>query len=80
MTKGDLCHIPQGTILINEDTTSFLKPEKPTTGIFIEEVEDFRSYCLHVAGQRWLARKKDIYPIKENQNGETNKDSKPSRH
>ena len=74
MTKGDLCHIPQGTILINEDSTKYLKPEKPTTGVFIEEVMDARSYCLHVAGQRWLARKKDIYPIKESENGETNKD------
>ena len=73
MTKGDLCHIPQGTILINEDSTKYLKPEKPTTGVFIEEVMDTRSYCLHVAGQRWLARKKDIYPIKESENGEVNK-------
>ena len=73
MTKGDLCHIPQGTILINEDSTKYLKPEKPTTGVFIEEVMDDRSYCLHVAGQRWLARKKDIYPIKESENGEVNK-------
>jgi hypothetical protein len=80
MIKGDLCHIPQGTILINEDTTNFLKPEKPTTGVFIEDVMDNRSCCIHVAGQRWLASKKDVYPIKENQNGETNKDSKPSRH
>ena len=80
MTKGDLCHIPQGTILINEDTTNFLKPEKPTTGVFIEDAVDSRSCCIHVAGQRWLASKKDIYPIKENENGETNKNSQPSRY
>ena len=68
MTKGDLCHIPQGTILINEDTTN------PTTGVFIEDAMDNRTCCIHVAGQRWMASKKDIYPFKENENGETNKD------
>jgi len=75
MTKGDLCHIPQGTILINEDSTKYLKPEKPTTGVFIEEVVITGAYCLHVAGQRWLARKKDIYPIKESEDGKTCSDN-----
>ncbi len=75
MTKGDLCHIPQGTILINVATTKFLKPEKPTTGIFIEQMAgDHKSCYIHIAGQRWIANNKDVYPIKENQNGETNKD------
>jgi hypothetical protein len=75
MTKGDLCHIPQGTILINEKTTQFLKPEKPTTAIFIERMANDHKYCyIHMAGSKWVASNKDIYPIKENRNGETNKD------
>ena len=74
MKKGDLCHIPQGTILLNETTTKYLKPDKPLTGVYIDDAP-LASCCLHVAGQNWLVKKKDIYPIKENENGKTSSDN-----
>ena len=78
MTKGDLCHIPQGTILINEETTNFIKPEKPITAVFLK---DMHPNCMvHVAGKNWCVEKRDVYPIKENENGEISKNSQSSRY
>ena len=70
MKKGDLCHIPQGTILLNETTTKYLKPDKPLTGVYIDDAP-LASCRLHVAGQNWFVKKKDVYPIKETEDGKT---------
>ena len=53
MKKGDLCHIPQGTILLNETTTKYLKPDKPLTGVYIDDAP-LASCRLHVLGKTGL--------------------------
>jgi hypothetical protein len=70
MTKGDLCHIPQGTILLNMEATRWLKPEKPITAVFLKDMHP--NCVVHVAGKSWCVKKRDIYPIKEKEDGETN--------
>jgi len=73
MRKGDLCHIPQGTVLLNLEATKWFRPEKPITGILLREYN--HDYILHIAGKVWCARKKDVYPIKESSNGKINTNS-----
>jgi|TARA_R110002074_G_scaffold92406_2_gene201784 hypothetical protein len=72
MTRGELVHIPQDTLLLdctNDRRTmpnGFLKLEKPSKALFWEmDTDNPKWCCVFYRSRIWTVRKKDIYPLIE---------------
>lgn len=75
MMRGELVHIPQGTILLDmpEWTGSlpaqgYTKIDRPRRALFWEDIDDTGiagiAWChVFYKGQMWTVKKKDVYPI-----------------
>jgi len=65
---GDLVYIPQGVILQEdiECPSSILKIDKPQVGVFISGDANQAWVEVMVAGQRWTAPTRKIYPMEPN--------------
>jgi hypothetical protein len=72
MTRGDLIHIPQDTLLLGQRDTKgltkgtpyFLKVEKPSRAIFWSlDMRKPNWASIYFKERIWDVRLKDIYPI-----------------
>tara|TARA_R110002020_G_scaffold94173_1_gene226824 strand:+ start:1117 stop:1356 length:240 start_codon:yes stop_codon:yes gene_type:complete len=71
MTRGDLVHIPQGTLLLGSKgastlfgVSSYLKIEKPSRAIFWGlDVRNPSWASVYYKEKIWDIRLRDIYPI-----------------
>jgi hypothetical protein len=62
--KGDLVYLPQDVRLWIVDVAggyNLTKTKEPTTAVFIEE--RLNGYLLFVRGQRFMAKKRHVYPL-----------------
>jgi hypothetical protein len=70
MTKGDLVHIPQGTVL--GDAKMFFKVlqvNEPSVGLFWDNpYKDPKWGLVYFKNRFWSIRMRDIYPIEEENN------------
>jgi hypothetical protein len=71
MMRGDLVHIPQGTQLFGFDSKLLDKTEKPIVGVFIEDNTITAgwhggTYTIYARGQETLVKKRDVYPMGDN--------------
>jgi len=73
MTRGDLVHIPQGTLLLqNKDSSLFeseggyIKAEKPMRALFWDKDPKKPSWgSIYYKDNVWDVRMRDIYPISQ---------------
>jgi len=72
MLRGDLIHIPQGTILLAsinqvsrlDDEVAYLKIEKPSRAIFwCLDAKNPVWASVYYRDRMWNIRSRDIYPI-----------------
>ena len=72
MLRGDLVHVPQGTILLADrdeiyridDEVSYLKLEKPSRAIFwCLDMKSPAWASVYYRNRMWNIRTKNIYPI-----------------
>ena len=69
MKEGDLCYLPQGVIMIKQDSSSLpvghYQTEKPVSALIIEnEPTASRLYVLF-KGEKWSVLKRETYPLEE---------------
>ena len=74
MMRGELVHIPQGTILLegaSDDVERFLTLDRPHRALFWEDIGDYSSWTgtqsqwcrVFYKGQMWMVKKKSVYPL-----------------
>lgn len=59
-TKGDLIHLPSNVFLRHKIAGRWKYTEKPTTGMFLEVVDEHLSK-IFIDGEEWYVESTDIY-------------------
>jgi hypothetical protein len=69
MLRGDLVHIPQETILLQEAENlqiDYVKTDRPVRALFWDQdFKDPKWGMVYYKGKIWTIKMRDIYPIKQ---------------
>jgi hypothetical protein len=65
MCVGDLCHVPQGVYLYDNQHHFNRRTRAPTVGVYMGVSYDERLVLIFLHGEKLAVRKTNIYKLKE---------------
>tara|TARA_Y100000310_G_scaffold303026_1_gene340965 strand:- start:44 stop:265 length:222 start_codon:yes stop_codon:yes gene_type:complete len=69
MEQGDLCYIPQGAVMIKQDSAALpvghYTNEKPTSALILENEPSAKSMYILFKGEKWAILKREVYPLEK---------------
>jgi len=65
MRVGDLCHVPQGVYLYDNQHHFNRRTGSPAVGVYMGTSDDERHVLVFLEGQKFAVRKTNIYKLKE---------------
>ena len=67
MKEGDLCYLPQGVIMIKQDSSSLpvghYQTERPCSALIIENEPTANRLYVLFKGEKWSVLKRETYPL-----------------
>tara|TARA_Y100000310_G_scaffold311431_1_gene357702 strand:- start:83 stop:313 length:231 start_codon:yes stop_codon:yes gene_type:complete len=74
MKEGDLCYLPQGVVMIKQDSSSLpvghYTNEKPASALILENEPTANSMYVLFKGEKWAVLKREAYPLEEHHVGQ----------